>query len=154
MTHRQFREEQHFIYQFYLRGFVITGEKSLIWEFDKTKSGFSSRPKSVRRICTRYRYYEQVDKDGRSHTDLLEKGFDKIVENTAAKLLRRIQPKGSGTTVCLAPWEQAGLAYLTATKYNSVPDFREKMEKIMRMHVDRAFDELVKCQRANGKLPL
>lgn len=148
-----FKDEQHFVSQFYLRGFSISGHKSLLWEFDKEECRFTSRPRSVRKVCKRYRYYEQVDADGKFHPDRLERGFDKIVENRAAKLLRSITPKNSGDTVPLVPWDQGSLAYYTASQYTRVPNFRGKIETIMRIRIEREFDKLVKQQRSNGTLP-
>jgi hypothetical protein len=148
------KDNQHFVPQLYLRKFSITGHKSLLWEFDKELDCFGSKPRSVRQICKLSRYYEQVDAKGKVHPDLIERGYDRIVENKAAKLLGSINLKHNDDTVPLDPWDQACLAFFTASQYARVPDFRDKMEAIMRMRVEQEFNGLVAQQRSSGTIPL
>ena len=126
-------DNQDYVPQFYLRGFTIPGQKSLIWQFDKQLSQFRKSPQSIRKICSRYRYYRQVREGGTEEPDLLEKGFSGQLERKAAPLFKKIMSMlaEGGVEVPLTPEEYGHLCYCAAIQYTRVPAFRDKIAKRM-----------------------
>jgi len=84
----QDKKKHHFVPKSYLKGFVIEGQKSLIWEYDKKYVRISKNPKSIRKICCRDYYYEQTNDDGQK-TQILEDGLGKI-ESKAIEIINNI----------------------------------------------------------------
>lgn len=146
---------QHFVPQYYLRGFTIPEKKSLIWEFDKQKGQFSKSPKSVRTICSRHRYYRQVREDGTEEPDMLEHGFSREIERKVAPLYKALLARISdgNDEVYLTPDEYGQFCYSVAIQYTRVPYFRDKMADFMKLHAEQRFDEIVESQRKDGTLP-
>jgi len=148
-------DNQHFVPQFYLRGFTIPREKSLIWEFDKEASRYVKTPRSIRAICSRYRYYRQFREDGAEEPDRLEQGFSREIEQKIAPVYKAILARvAEGTTdVTLTPMEYGQLCYSVAIQYTRVPSFRDKMALFMRIRGEQFLDQLVEEQRRDGTLP-
>lgn len=147
------KDDQHFVPQFYLRGFTIDGEKSLIWEFDKKESKFNRVPKSVRQICCKLHYYAQYDEKNKLHIDLLEDGFNKFVETFASTTVKSIQPKDTRNSIYLSPMDQAILCYFVSTQYTRVPEFRDRVENSLKSDVKNEFNKLFAYQQSKGILP-
>lgn len=147
--------DQHYVPQFYLRGFTIPGHKSLIWQFDKESKKFDKAAKSVRTICTGYRYYRQVREDGIEEPDLLERGFSKQLEHKAAPLFKKVMSMlaEGGVEVPLTPEEYGQLCYCAAIQYTRIPAFRDKIASRMRDRGMQLAYEMVDRQREEGTLP-
>ena len=148
-------DNQHFVPQFYLRSFTIPGEKSLIWEFDKQTGQYAKRPKSVRSICSRYRYYRQVRDTGIEEPDMLEHGFSRELERKVAPLHKALLGRlaDGKSDIHLTPAEFGQFCYSVAIQYTRVPFFRDKMTLFMKIRGEQQFDQLVEKQRSNGTLP-
>lgn len=148
-------DNQHFVPQFYLRGFAIPGKKSLIWEFDKEASRYAKGARSIRSICSRYRYYRQFREDGVEEPDRLEKGFSREIEQKIALVYKAILARvAEGTAeVTLTPMEYGQFCYSIALQYTRVPSFRDKMALFMRIRGEQLWDQLVEKQRREGTLP-
>jgi len=148
-------DNQHFVPQFYLRGFAIPGEKSLIWEYDKQKGQYAKSPKSIRSACSRHRYYRQVREGGTEEPDMLEHGFSRELERKVAPLYRSLLSRlaDGKDEVQLTPAEYGRFCYSVAIQYTRVPSFRDKMALFMKIRGEQIFDQIVESQRKDGTLP-
>jgi hypothetical protein len=146
---------QHFVPVFYLRGFTIPGEKSLIWEYDKQKKRYSKAPKSAKKICVRYRYYRQVREDGREEPDLLEHGFNHELEYKVASFYTHLFSRlaDGNTEIELSPTEYGQFCFSVAIQYTRVPSFRDKMALYMKICGEQFIERIVEMQRKAGTLP-
>jgi hypothetical protein len=101
---RSNKKNQHFIPQSYLRKFVIQGEKSLIWEFDKTTGLAAIDPVSVRKICSRDYYYYQRTATGKIDHTRLENGIGEI-EDVGTKIISSIRKHTHGDSISLCEFK-------------------------------------------------
>jgi hypothetical protein len=148
-------DNQHFVPQFYLRGFAIPGEKSLIWEYDKQNGQYAKSPKSIRSICSRHRYYRQVREGGIEEPDMLEHGFSSELERKVAPLYQSLISRlaDGKDEVELTPTEYGQFCYFVAIQYTRVPSFRDKMALFMKIRGEQLFEQIVESQSKEGTLP-
>ncbi|MBN1507241.1 MAG: DUF4238 domain-containing protein [Sedimentisphaerales bacterium] len=151
----QTTENQHFVPQFYLRGFSIPKERSLVWEFDKERGRYAKAPRSIRTICSRRRYYRQMREGGVEEPDMLEKGFSRELEQKVSPLYRTLLARiAEGTSeITLTPMEYGQFCYFVAMQYTRVPSFRDKMAFFMKMHSEQMLRHKAEVDRRSGRLP-
>lgn len=118
------KKNQHYVPQGYLRGFSIDGQSGLVWEFDKKRGQFSSRKKSIRKICYKESYYYQEEADGSMNYNKLEDRFS-IVENLAIKLIRVIE---KNKEINLSDYDVGTLIYFVSLSLARTPAFRSGVE--------------------------
>ena len=139
----QDKKKHHFVPKSYLKGFAIEKQKSLIWEYDKKYSQISKNPKSVKKICFRDYYYEQITPDGQK-TQMLEDGFGKI-ETTSIKIIRNLYERKTTVT----GEEKGTLAYYIALLLTRGPAFRDGCNQIYKYSAEITLQKLYE----SGKLP-
>lgn len=138
----QEKKKQHYVPQSYLRGFAIDGEKNLIWEYDKKHQRISKAPKSIKAICCKEYYYEQIHPDG-SKTQILENGFQKV-EKVGIEIIREICAKRK------LPEDGKGkLAFYIGLLLTRGPSFRNGVHSFLKHHVEITTQKLWMM----GKLP-
>lgn len=125
----QEKKNQHFVPQCYLRGFAIEGEKNLIWEYDKKRQRISKTPKSIRAICSKEYYYEQIYPDG-TKTQVLEDGFQKV-EKAGIEIIKEICSKRS-----LTGEGKGKLAFYIGLLLTRGPSFRDGVHSFLKHHVE------------------
>lgn len=142
------KRNQHWIPQSYLRGFTIEGEKSLIWEYDKTEGTVSKSPVSVRKICSRNYYYSQKDENGKDDHVRMENGLGKI-ESVAARIIAKIQPQASSGKIYLSGYDRGTLAFFIGLLFTRGPNFRDGVSEFHKQVVEKT----TKILYESGKLP-
>jgi len=147
------KENQHYIPQGYLRGFTISKEKSLVWEYDKESGEISNVPRALKSICSKRLYYVQYDQNGQMDRDGLENGFQ-IIENEVPRILRKIHPEQNGDRVSLSGKEHGALSFFVSLLLTRVPNFRDGVEGFHRGFVKRSLELYVTQARQRGQLPL
>jgi len=125
------KKKQHWIPQGYLRGFTIEGEKSLIWQYDKSKGTAPEFPVSVRKICRRKHYYSQKDQNGRDDRASIENGFQKI-ESKIARIIRKICAQKRSQRINLNSEDTVELAFFTGLLLTRGPSFRDGINDVFR----------------------
>jgi hypothetical protein len=138
----QDKKNQHYVPQAHLRGFTVDGEKNLIWEYDKKYQRISKTHRSIRSLCCKEYYYEQVYPDG-SKTQILEDGFQKV-EKVGIEIIRDIISKKN-----LTEDERGKLSFYIALLLTRGPSFRDGIHSILKHHVDITTQKMWEM----GKLP-
>ena len=143
------KDNQHFIPQGYLRGFTISKEKSLVWEYDKESGQVSNDPQSLSKICSKHFYYAQYDKNGRVDHERLENGFQDI-ENKTPRILKLIRPVSTGEKVGLSPKDHGTLSFFIALLLTRTPSFRDGIEDFHKLIIETSLEVCVKqaCQKS------
>ena len=139
---------QHFIPQGYLRKFAIEGEKSLIWQYDKTNCLVSKCPVSIRKICCRDYYYYQRDQDGNIDHVSLEDAFSNV-ERIGIQIIEELRVDNSTSKIIINEEELGHLSFFLALLLTRGPAFRNGINKVNVLMLQKALTILYK----NGKLP-
>lgn len=146
------KDNQHFIPRGYLRGFTIAGEKSLIWEYDKTDGTISRNPKSISQICSNYQYYAQKNEDGSTDKESIENSFHQI-EDKAPRVIEKIHPRITAEKVHLTEDDRVVLSFFAAIQLTRVPNFRDGIEEMHRRVVEIGLSHQIEKAREDGTLP-
>ncbi|WP_089519995.1 DUF4238 domain-containing protein [Escherichia coli] len=134
MNRKQIKRNQHYVPQSYLKRFTIEGEKSLLWNYDKTRKDFMRTPSSINRVCCEDYYYYQIDEAGEVNHTKLEDEISNI-ERIGNNLLDKIINMHAMPYVYLSPEEKGQLAFYISLMLTRGPGFRDA---INHMHGDLA----------------
>lgn len=134
MNRKQVKRNQHYVPQSYLKRFTIEGEKSLLWNYDKTRKDFMRTPSSINRVCCEDYYYYQIDEAGEVNHTKLEDEISNV-ERIGNNLLDKIINMHAMPYVYLSPEEKGQLAFYISLMLTRGPGFRDV---INHMHGDLA----------------
>jgi len=146
------KDNQHYVPKGYLRGFTISGEKSLIWQYDKNTGEVSRHPKSINQICSEHQYYAQQYQDGSIDKETVENAFHEI-ENKTPRVIKKIHGLKNAEKVLISEDDKAVLSFFTAIQLTRVPNFRNGIEEMHRKVVEIGLSHLVQKTREKGTLP-
>lgn len=123
------KRNQHFVPQSYLRKFAIHGQKSLVWEFDKTTGRASIDPVSVRKICSQDFYYYQRTDTGKIDHTRLEDAISQI-EDIGIKIINSIRKPRNGIKVSLCEEKKGELSFYIAFLFARGPAIRNGIHEL------------------------
>jgi hypothetical protein len=130
------KRNQHFVPQSYLRKFAIHGQKSLVWEFDKTTGRASIDPVSVRKICSQDFYYYQRTDTGKIDHTRLEDAISEI-EDVGIKIINSIRKPRHGMKLSLCEEKKGELSFYIAFLFARGPAIRNGIHELCAAYIQK-----------------
>lgn len=128
------KHRHHFVPQGHLRGFTISGQKSMLWEYDKHRGSVSKMPKSVRSVCYRANHNLLIGNDDKPDYNALEDSISRNVETPALKIIKQLYPTPGRCKISDADRECLSLYFSFLLTRN--PGIRDGVEEIQRRIID------------------
>ena len=133
-------KNQHYVPQFYLKGFCINhpNTDSFVYVYDKKKAKEKppKQPKSVSSICKEIFYYKQT-KEG---DDDVEKRLSNI-ESQIAPIIKHIKDN-INKGIALSEKEKFMLAFMVGLSVTRVPSFRFPIRETFQWRLERVLDDI------------
>lgn len=129
MNLKKIKKNQHYVPRSHLKRFTIEGEKSLIWEFDKSKGTYGRLKSSIKKICSEDYYYYQLDQNGDVDHIKLEDGFSEV-ETIGSNIIDKILAARLMPYVAISPSHKGELAFYIALLIYRGPSFRDGVAQV------------------------
>ena len=119
-------ERQHFLPQFYLRGFMDPKNKPFIWMYEKGSELI--KPVSVKDAAVHSNYYAFEKEDGTINRYSYEEGFAKIEDIVAPSIKKALNFEPINNI------ERGHISTFMALSFLRVPSFRDGIKKTIESH--------------------